>query len=93
MRIATLEADFRIPGSDSLKAKRKVVVSLKERIRRRFPVAVAETGDQELRARATLGVAAVGGNGAVLERALDEVQRFLESDPRILVVEIVRDRW
>jgi len=93
MRIATLEADFRIPGSDSLKAKRKVVASLKERIRRRFPVAVAETGDQELRARALLGVAAVGGNGAVLEHALDEVQRFLESDPRILIVEIARDRW
>jgi uncharacterized protein YlxP (DUF503 family) len=93
MRVATLEADFRIPGSDSLKAKRKVVASLKERIRRRFPVAVAETGDQELRARASLGVAAVGGNGAALERALDEVQRFLESDPRILIVEIARDRW
>lgn len=93
MRVATLEVDFRIPGSDSLKAKRKVVKSLRDRIRARFPVAVAETGDQELYARGQLGVAAVGGHGGALERALDEIQRFLESDPRILIVDVVRDSF
>lgn len=91
MRVATLEADFRIPGSDSLKSKRKVVKSLRDRIRARFPVAVAETGNQEFHARGMIGVAAVGENGAVLEQALDGVQRLIESDPRILVVEIARD--
>ena len=59
MRVATLEVDFRIPGSHSLKEKRKVVASLKDRIRRRFPVAVAEVGSQEFHARGLLGVAAV----------------------------------
>lgn len=93
MRVATLEADFRIPGSDSLKAKRKVVRSLRDRIRARFPVAVAETGNQEFHARGMIGVAAVGGEGAVVEHALDGIQRLLESDPRILIVEIVRDRY
>ncbi|MCA9751613.1 MAG: DUF503 domain-containing protein [bacterium] len=93
MRVATLEVDFRIPGSDSLKAKRKIVKSLKERIRHRFPVAIAETGSQDLHARAELGIAAVAGNGALVERILDEIERYLESDPRILIVEAVRDRW
>jgi uncharacterized protein YlxP (DUF503 family) len=93
MRVATLEIDFRIPGSDSLKAKRKVVASLKDRIRARFPVAVAETGSQELHARARLGVAAVGGEAGPVERALDEIQRLVESDPRILVVESIRETY
>jgi hypothetical protein len=92
MRVATLEVDFRIPGADSLKAKRKIVASLKDRIRARFPVAVAETGAQELHARARIGVAAVGGESGPVERALDEIQRLVESDPRILVVEMIRDR-
>ena len=93
MRVGTLAIDFRIPGSDSLKAKRKVVASLRDRVRARFPVAIAEVGHQELRARALVGVAAVGGEGALVERALDEVRRLFESDPRILVVEIVRDSF
>lgn len=93
MRVVALEVDFRIPGSASLKEKRKVVKSLKDRIRARYPVAVAETGDQDLHARALLGVAAVGGTGSVLERTIDEIQRMLESDPRIVVVDAVRETW
>ena len=93
MRVVALEVDFRIPGSHSLKEKRKVVKSLKDRIRARYPVAVAETGDQDLHARALIGVAAVGGEGALPARTIDEIQRMFESDPRILVVDAVRESW
>ena len=93
MRVVALEVDFRIPGSDSLKAKRKIVKSLKDRIRARFPVAVAETGDNDLLARARIGIAAVAGETAPAARAIDEIQRMIESDPRILVVEAVRETW
>jgi uncharacterized protein YlxP (DUF503 family) len=90
VRVAAIEVDFRIPGSDSLKAKRMVVRSLKDRIRARFPVAVAEVGHLDLHARAQLGVAAVGADGAVLARALDDVLRLIESDARVLVVDVIR---
>jgi uncharacterized protein YlxP (DUF503 family) len=93
MRVGTLCVDFRIPGSDSLKAKRKVLASLRDRIRARFPVAVAEVGHQDLRARGMIGVAAVGEEGALVDRALDEIRRMIESDPRILVVEAVRESF
>ena len=93
MRVATLEVDFRIPGSHSLKEKRKVVASLKDRIRRRFPVAVAEVGSQEFHARGLLGVAAVSETGAPIHHALDAIVRLIESDPRLLVVDVVRDDW
>jgi len=93
MRVGVLQVDFRIPGSDSLKAKRKVVSSLKDRIRARFPVAVAEVGHQELTGRGLIGVAAVGGNGGLVQRALDETLRLIESDMRILIVDVVRDSY
>jgi hypothetical protein len=93
MRVGTLRVDFRIPGSDSLKAKRKVMLSLRDRIRTRFPVAVAEVGHQELRARGMIGVAAVGEEGGPVERTLDEIGRMIESDPRILVVEAARESF
>ncbi len=93
MRVATLEVDFRIPGSRSLKEKRKVVSSLKDRIRGRFPVAIAEVGSQDLHARGLLGVAAVAETGGPLHQALDAIVRLIESDPRLLIVDVVRDDW
>lgn len=90
MRVEAIAIDFRIPGSDSLKSKRMVVRSLKDRIRARFSVAVAEVGHLDLHARGLLGVAAVGAEGAVLERVLDDVRRLVESDARILVVDVTR---
>jgi len=90
VRVSALEIDFRIPGSDSLKSKRMVVKSLKDRIRARFPVAVAEVGHLELHARALLGIAAVGADGGVVAHALDEVVRLVESDARILIVDVTR---
>jgi hypothetical protein len=40
-----------------------------------------------------LGVAAVAGEGHRLEQVLDEVQRVIESELRILVVDVARDRY
>lgn len=90
MRVASLAIDFRIPGSDSLKTKRMVVRSLKDRIRDRFPVAVAEVGHQDLHARGLLGVAAVGADGHVVHQALDDIVRLVESDARVIVVDVTR---
>lgn len=90
MRVASLAIDFRIPGSDSLKTKRMVVRSLKDRIRDRFPVAVAEVGHQDLHARGLLGVAAVGAEGQIVHQALDDIVRLVESDARVIVVDVTR---
>jgi uncharacterized protein YlxP (DUF503 family) len=67
-----------------------VMRSLKDRIRARYPVAVAEVGHLDLHARGLIGVAAVGADGAVLGQALDEVLRLIESDARILIVDVTR---
>ena len=93
MRVGVLQVDFRIPESRSLKAKRKIVSSLRDRIRARFPVAVAEVGHQDLHGRGMIGVAAVGGNGGLVERALDETIRLIESEPRVIIVDVVRDSY
>ncbi len=49
-----------LPFAHSLKEKRKVIKSLKDRLRARHNVSVAEVGDQELWQRAVIGIAAVG---------------------------------
>jgi uncharacterized protein len=75
--VCLLEARLHFGESHDLKGKRKELKSLKEQLRRRFGVAVAETEGHDTWQRTTLLVALVG-NGTVGDRA-DEVQRFIES--------------
>jgi uncharacterized protein YlxP (DUF503 family) len=53
-----------IPGARSLKDRRRVVKSLKDRMRARLPVSLAEIGDLERYQVATLGVAIVSNESA-----------------------------
>ncbi len=85
MKVGILRVDFVVPGPSSLKEKRRVVKSLKERLRSRFKVSAAEVDHQELWQRGALGIAVVGPDGAVVARVLDEVLRFMRRDARIEV--------
>ncbi len=81
------EVQLFLSESRSLKDKRQVVKSLKERIRSRFNVAVAEVDYQELWQRATLGLAAVSTEADHARKVLDEVLSFIELDLRVQVLD------
>ncbi|HVJ21842.1 MAG TPA: DUF503 domain-containing protein [Polyangiaceae bacterium] len=55
---------LQIPGARSLKDRRRVVKSFKDRLRSRLPVAVAEVGDLERYQVATVAVSAISNDSA-----------------------------
>jgi uncharacterized protein YlxP (DUF503 family) len=65
-----------IPGAQSLKDRRRVVKSLKDRIRAKMPVSIAEVGDLERYQVATLGVAVVSNDSARCSEVLSAVTRL-----------------
>jgi hypothetical protein len=87
MRVGTLRLELFLPASDSLKAKRSVLNSVKERVRTRFNASVAEVGNQDLWQRATLGVAIVGGESGVLDRVLHDILAAVEREDRLSVLD------
>ncbi len=87
MVVGTLEVDLRIGGSQSLKARRRVVKSLKDRIKARFNVSVADVGDQNVWQRAVLAVAVVSNDGGFAREVLSKVLRLVLSDPRVDVID------
>jgi uncharacterized protein YlxP (DUF503 family) len=80
MVIAYAVFDLHLPGCRGLKEKRMIVKSLKTRIRNQFEVSAAEIADQDLLQRASLGVAAVGGEQPPLDALLQHVLRFVEEN-------------
>lgn len=75
-----------VPGSLSLKDKRRAIKGLKERLRRQFNLSVAEIADHELWQRATLGLAVVADQTTfadeVMAKAVDHIRR--ESDVELI---------
>ena len=75
MPIAHLTIEIRIEGSQSLKDKRHVVRSLKDKLRAAFNVSVAEIEKTNLWQRATVAVVAVSGSRDYLEGLMQNVEK------------------
>jgi len=71
--------ELRIPGAFSLKDKRRVLSSLLNRLRSRYNVSVAEIGNQGVKQRATVAVAAVANSTAHVYSVLSTVTSFVET--------------
>ncbi len=73
--IAFLTLELHIEAAHSLKDKRQVVRSLKDRLRASFNVSVAELEPSSIWNRATVGVVAVSGSHDYLDGLMKNVER------------------
>lgn len=73
MPVGLLTLDINLPESRSLKDKRQVLRSLKDRLRKRFNVAVAELEHQDVWQRAVIGVVTLADQPGFVEQSLRAV--------------------
>lgn len=76
-----------LPHCHSLKAKRKIVRSVRDRLQSRFKVSAAETDHQELWQKAEICAALVASDRTVAESILSRLDDQVGSDPRAFIVE------
>jgi len=74
--VGLMHLDCAVPGSRSLKEKRRAVGSLKSRLRARFNCSVAEVDLKDQWSRARLAVTVVSDDAAHVDEQLDEIARF-----------------
>ncbi len=73
MIIGVLQIELRIHDAQSLKDKRRVVHSVKDRLHREHQVSVAEVASQENCTLAVLGVALVASDATYCRSVLDRI--------------------
>jgi len=73
MPIGLLTLEIYIPDARSLKDKRQVLRSLKDRLRSRFNVSVAELAHQDTWQHSLVGVVSISADQRHLEDALEKV--------------------
>lgn len=81
MHLGILQFDLVIDGAQSLKDKRRIVRSIKDRLHRDHMVSVAEVADQEVWNRAGMGLVACSGSADFLQGVLEAIVRKLEQHP------------
>ncbi len=91
MVVASQTWQISLPGCASLKEKRSVVRSLKDRLRTRFHLSVSETAHQDVLSRAELSVALVTTDRAFAQEVLDKADRMVQEHARAVVVDVRRD--
>ena len=89
MPIGRLTLELEIPHAQSLKDRRQVVRSLKDKLRHGFNVSVAELDDASLWNRATLGIVAISSSAPYLTGQMREVDDALHRLANTLSAEIL----
>jgi len=79
--------ELHLPDVDSLKGKRHVLKGLKERVRARFEVAVAEVDHQDTWQRATLAVAYVSSDSRHANQVVSKAMDFIENNVEGMVLD------
>ena len=85
--LGLLTVELHFEASCSLKDRRSVLSSIKERIRHRFNVSVAEADYGDKWQRGGLIVSSAGASPAHVEECLRSVLLFIENDHRLLPID------
>lgn len=91
MVVGTCRVELRIPHTSSLKGKRQILRSIKDRVRSRFNVSIAEVGYLEEWQRAILAVACVSNDAKVVDGMLNKVVNLIEDHGSALLVDYAID--
>jgi uncharacterized protein YlxP (DUF503 family) len=78
MVVGIVRVELHLPQAQSLKDKRQVIRSMKERIRERAQASVAEVEYQDLWQRAALGIAIVSADGGQVRERLQRVRQIVD---------------
>lgn len=91
MIIGVCTLDFLLPGCSSLKQKRMFLRSIKEKLRNKHNVAVAEVEFQDVWQRARIGLTSVSTDQTVLDSTFQAVLRMAERSPNAQLLDFEVD--
>lgn len=91
MIVACLRVRLHLPGCTSLKKKRFVLKSLKDRLRNNFNVALCECGYQDKWQMSEIGIVTAAGTRRGADRTLQSIINYIERDRRAVMFDCERE--
>jgi uncharacterized protein len=83
--VAVALLELHIEYAQSLKEKRMVVKSLRDKLRHRFEISAAEVGLQDVHQHAQIGISFVTGSRPTAQALFEKIQNFIENNTDAVV--------
>jgi hypothetical protein len=93
MVVASLTWELSLPGCSSLKEKRSVIRSLRDRLRAKFNVSVSETAFHDVHGRAALTIALVASDQGFAESVMEKADRLVEAHGGAIITSVRRELY
>ena len=87
MIVGILTIEIHISEAHSLKEKRFILRSLKDRIRNKFNVSISEIDANDLWQRCVLGVACIANETKIINQTLDRVKNTILNTPTVELID------
>ena len=91
MVVGLLRLEVHLPSAHSLKEKRSVLNSLKDQLRGRFNISVAEVEANETWQRATVGISTLGSSRAYAKGLLRDVTTWVRATRLVDLMTVEED--
>jgi uncharacterized protein YlxP (DUF503 family) len=88
MIVSMIQVIFQIPDVDSIKAKRQIVRSVKDKLQRRFHMSAAEVDLQDSLSFAQIGGALVSNSKAFGESVLQKAFAMIENETPVRIQDV-----
>jgi uncharacterized protein YlxP (DUF503 family) len=79
MKVGCCSLKFFLHGNNSLKEKRRITKSIKDRVKNKFNISIAEIGDQDVWQNLHLGIVAVGSDFKYLDGLMNKVVESIDN--------------
>jgi len=87
MWIGCLEIEVHIPGASSLKEKRMILKSIKDKLHNRYNISIAEVDALDKWQRSVLGIVCVNRNKQLINSLLDNIVGLFNGLKQLYVVD------
>ncbi|GHV30792.1 hypothetical protein AGMMS4952_18320 [Spirochaetia bacterium] len=88
MFVSMIQVIFEIPDVDSIKAKRQIIRSVKDKLQRRFRMSAAEVDLQDSLSFAQIGGALVSNSKAFGEQVLQKAFAMIENETPVRIQDV-----
>ncbi len=87
MFVGVFKVTLYIYGANSLKEKRRVLQSIKDRFKNKFNCQLVEVGEQNLWQKAVLGSSTVSVDDRFLDSLFEKMEDFIDKFPEVEIIE------
>ncbi|MCP4154079.1 MAG: DUF503 domain-containing protein [bacterium] len=91
MIVGIMVLDLLSKNTHSLKQKRQIVSSIKEKLKHRFNISISETGNLELWQNIQLAVAMVSNSKVVIEKAFEQIEDYIFSNYPVQLIRVDKE--